>query len=90
MLKTISQVILVLGFFGSSVHAATTPAQLEQNWHTCNNSDSSWYRRWGQYVFTFDKDYAAKICRSYIGEAYMAGCENNENWLKAGFYCYYQ
>ncbi len=75
----------------SSAFAFPNADEMQANFKTCNESDSSWNRRWGQYVVTFERNDATRICNEMYsghGRTGLAACSANGAWLYAGYVCY--
>lgn len=68
-----------------------SPEQMEANFRECSARSPYWTQRWGQYVVSFERYDAVRICRagSYsVGvKASTAGCRLDGEWKTAGFYC---
>ena len=76
---------------GSLAVAFPTTAEMKANFAMCNNSDSTWFERWGRYVMTFELNDAAQTCNaahSGYGRPGLAGCYINGSYLYAGYVCY--
>jgi len=92
MKTSFSVIVLALGLLGSTVHAAPSEQELSANYQACLSSDPSWYNRWGAYLVSFNRNEAYRICRSVYQNAdiKMMGCRVDGEWLKAGYYCYFE
>ena len=93
MKTMLTTAILAIGLFSSVGHAYPDPSKLEANFYKCIKHDESWYRRWGQYIESFDRNVAYRNCRSYdpiYADIKMAGCRMHGSFHKAGYYCVYE
>lgn len=86
--KRLLNSIALVAVIGFSM-AAT--AGTRDNFDACAKADSSWMRRWGQYVVAFNRSAAEKSCAADFGwgmfEVRSTGCSINGQWLNAGYYC---
>lgn len=74
-----------------AVAASTSFAGQRENFDACVAKDSSWMRRFGQYVVAFDRNTAYSACQQQIwwgpSSVRQAVCRLNGAWVKAGYYC---
>ncbi len=91
MKKNFVKILLAISLFSSVGHTFGQLGfdELKTNFYSCIKSDASWYQRWGYWVASFSQDEAWKICRYYGAGTRMTGCEINEQWLKAGYVCWW-
>lgn len=86
-MKLFSLLALTFVLFTGVAHANSSQA----NFDTCVNNDESWYRRWGQYVVSFDRRDADQKCREQYPfdnvNPTETGCYSNGSWIAAGYYC---
>ena len=82
-------------FLGVSVAPTVAMAfpgadEMAANFATCNASDESWYRRFGQYVVAFDSDDAIRACSEQTfgpQRPRLTGCSTDAGFIWAGYYC---
>jgi hypothetical protein len=88
MKKKIIALILLSSFSAFGSHFPPKE-ELAANYQKCMDSDESWYRRWGQYLVSFDIYEAYQICRSVYQNADvdMMGCRIHHQWYNAGYLC---
>lgn len=90
-MKLLSLLVLSFSLFQAGAYAETRD-ELARNYETCESSDESWHRRWGQYVVAFEYNQATELCREQYwpnwAEAHMTGCYHNGAWINAGYYCH--
>ena len=90
MKNLFASLLIVLGV-SSTVMAFPDAAEMQENFATCDQSDESWMRRFGQYLVSFDLGEASDICNaadpSESGPAQVMACRFNGQWLYAGYYC---
>lgn len=76
-----------------SLAASVSFAGQRENFKTCAANDSSWMRRFGNYVVAFDLKSAYAECQrtsspgGYGYRVVPTGCYVGGQWLDAGYYC---
>jgi hypothetical protein len=91
MFKTVllSAAIVLTG--SAAVAAIPSAIQQQKNFITCKEADSSWMRRFGNYVIAFDYIEASDYCHRWAwpanGAYRQAGCFVDRTYLKAGYFC---
>jgi hypothetical protein len=82
--------VLAVSAMVTSAHAFPNHDEMKANFQTCEQSDESWHRRWGQYVVAFDINAATDACSAQFpqpGIPHLAACRVNGRTLYAGYYC---